>query len=71
MKRKKITGESLFISIERQTLILKNGGKWGLSYETKALIHLSQWGECVYGPSDEKKGDFYMNLCLSQLTEKF
>ena len=39
----------MIIPIDKQTLILKNGGKWSLSYETKASIHLSQWGECVYG----------------------
>ena len=34
--------ESMFIPIERQTLIIKYGAKWDFCYETKASIHLSQ-----------------------------
>ena len=41
MKKKRLLRESMFIPIDGRTLILKNGGKWSFSYETKALIHLS------------------------------
>ena len=41
--------ESIFVAIDKQTCILKNGGKRSFSYETKASIHLSQQGEWVYG----------------------
>ena len=39
----------MFIPIDRWTLILNNGRMWSFFYETKALIHLSQWGEWIYG----------------------
>ena len=39
----------MFTTFDRQNLTLKNGGKWRFSYETKALIHLSQWGKWAYG----------------------
>ena len=45
----------MFILIERQTLILKNGGKWTFSYETKASVLLSQWEEQVYGTQSGKE----------------
>ena len=35
------------MTFDRQTLILKNGGKWNFSYEMKALIRLSQSGEWI------------------------
>ena len=39
----------MFIPIDRQTLILKNGGKWSFFGKTKASIHLSKWGEWLWG----------------------
>ena len=52
--------ESVSILIDKQNLILKNGGKWSFSYETKALIHLSQQEEWVYGYPIEKKKEIIM-----------
>ena len=49
MKSKEVIMWIMFISIGRRILILKDGGKWSFSYETKALIHLSQWGDWVCG----------------------
>ena len=60
----------MFISIDRRTLILKNGGMWSFSYETKALIQLCQWREWFCGANHEKKRDYYMNLFLSQLKDE-
>ena len=48
-KERKLLRETIFIPIDRWALILKNGGKWSFSYETLASIHLSQWGEWIYG----------------------
>ena len=45
----------MFIPIDRQTLILNNGGMWNLSYLTKASIHLSEWGEWIYGAQSLKE----------------
>ena len=36
-------------------LFLKYGWNRSVSYENKASIHLSQWGECVYGAQSWKK----------------
>ena len=44
----------MFIPIDKQTLTLKNGGKWNF-FETKASIHLSQWGELIYGAQSLKE----------------
>ena len=30
-------------------MILRNGEKWSFSYETKASVYLSQWGEWACG----------------------
>ena len=46
--KRRLLHESIFILIDRLNLILKNDRKWSFSYETKALIHLSEWGEWVY-----------------------
>ena len=32
----------------------------------KHQYHSSQWGVHVYDANHEKKGDYYMNLCLSK-----
>ena len=39
----------MFIPIDRQTLISKNGGMWGFSCETKGSIHLFEWVEWICG----------------------
>ena len=45
----------MIILIDRWTLALKNGGKWSFSYETKALIHLSQRVEKSCGAQSIKE----------------
>ena len=45
LKDRRLLHESMFIQIDKWTLILKNGGRKSFSYETKTLIHLSQWAE--------------------------
>ena len=45
----------MFILINWGTSILKSGGKWSFSYGTKALIHLSQWGEWIRGAQSIKE----------------
>ena len=44
----------MFIPIDRQNLIPKNGEKWSFFNETKASINLSQYGEWVYGAQSGK-----------------
>ena len=39
-KERRLLCESLFIQIDKWSLILKNGGKKSFSYETKLSIHL-------------------------------
>ena len=57
--------------IDRQTMILKNGGMWSFSYEPKSLTKLSQSGEWIYGAKLLKERDYYVNPCLSQLKNEF
>ena len=52
----------MFIPIVRWTLILKIGGKWSFSYETKASIHLSQWVEWICGAQSSKEWRFLCEL---------
>ena len=53
LKEKRLLCESVFIPIERWTLI--NGRKISCSYVTKASIHLSQWEEWIYGAQSNKE----------------
>ena len=41
LEERRLLCEFMFILIDRQTLIPKNGGMWGFSIETKGSIHLS------------------------------
>ena len=50
-----LSHEFVFIPVDRQTLILKNGGKSSFSYKTKVSIHLSQWVEWIYGAQSLKE----------------
>ena len=36
----------------------------------KYQYHVSQLGECVYSAQSQRNGDRYMNLSLSNLTDK-
>ena len=54
-KERRLLHESVFIRINKRTLILKNGRKKSFSYETKTSIHLSQWAEWVYGSQSWKE----------------
>ena len=45
----------MFILIEKQTLILKNSGKWNFFFGTKASIHSFQWGEWIGGAQSLKE----------------
>ena len=46
----------------------KIGNKRSFSYETKASISLiPRRRMCLWRPIIKKKGDYYMNRCLSQL----
>ena len=39
-------------------------------YETKAWIHLSQWGELIYGAQSRIKKDYYVYPHLSLLVNE-
>ena len=51
MKKRQLLCGSMFIPIDRRTLILKNGWKWNFFDETKASIHLSQSVEWIMVPN--------------------
>ena len=48
----------------------KNGGKKSFCYETDVPISLTQWGECVFVPNHENKGDYYVYSFLPQLIDE-
>ena len=63
--------EYMFILIERWTLILKVVEKEVFLMKLKHQYHLSEQGESVYSvPNHEMKGEYYVNPCLSQLTDE-
>ena len=41
-KKRRLLHESVFIPIDKWTLVVKNGRKWSFSYETKASISFIQ-----------------------------
>ena len=47
----------------------KNGNKGSFSYETKASIIYPNEDNVFKMPNHEKKKDYYVNLCLSQLKD--
>ena len=61
----------MFVLIGKQTLIPKNGAMKSCSYQTKTdnVIDLKAKNEFVV-PNPDKKGDYYVNPCLSQLANK-
>ena len=70
-KERRLLCESMFIPIERQTLILKMVERDVFLMKPKLQYHLSQRGECVSVPNHEKKRDYYVNLWLSQGKQNF
>ena len=69
-KENRLLRESMFIPIDRRTLILKNSGKWSFSYETKASIHLSHWGEWICGTQSLKDRRLLCKFEFIQLKNK-
>ena len=59
----------MFVPIERRTSILEMVIREVSLMKPKHQYHLSQWGECVCDSNHEKKGDYYVNVCLSQLED--
>ena len=49
LNQRRLLHESMFIPIDRWTLILKKRWKWSFCYGSKASIHLSQWEEWICG----------------------
>ena len=70
-KEKRLLCKSEFVPIEKRSLILKNRGKGSFSYETKdpmsfvQMRRMSLWCSIM-----KEKGDYYVNPCLSQMTNE-
>ena len=57
MKRKEIITWSMFIPVDKRTLIIKNGRIWGFSYETEASISFILMRRmCLWCPFMKRKG---------------
>ena len=64
-KKKRLLYESVFVTIKKWTLILKNGGRRSFAYETKATMSFIQMSRTsLWCPIMEKK-DYYLNPSLS------
>ena len=57
-KERRLLREFVFIQIDKQTLILKNGGKRSFSYETKALMSFMPMSGMSYSAQSGKKRDY-------------
>ena len=69
-KERRLLCESIFILIERQTLILKMVEiEVFLLYPKQQIVYHNK-GNVFILPNHEKKGDYYVNPCLSHLKEK-
>ena len=65
-KERGLLCESVFVPIDKWTLILKKDGKISFSYETKASMSLIPMSRIsLLHPIMKKKGDYYMNPSLS------
>ena len=71
MKTSRLLHGSVFITIDIRTMILKNGGKWGFSYETKDQFIYPYEENEFRVPNHWKKAYCYVNLCLSKLKDNF
>ena len=61
----------MFVIIDERTSIPKNGEKKSFSYETKVIISFYPNKENDFMvPNLEKKGDYYVNPSLSELTNE-
>ena len=61
----------MLIEINKQTLILKNGERKSFLTKPKyQFIYPNEQNKFMV-PNLEKKGDYYLNLCLSKLTNKY
>ena len=70
MKKKKVLCESMFVQIEKRTLILKNGRKKAFTMKPSINVIYLNEENVLMVPNHERKEDYYVNLCLSKLTNE-
>ena len=69
LKEGRLLSESMFIPIKRRTSILKMIEREVFPIKPKHQYHLSLWRNVFTVPNHEKKGNCYVNRCLSQLKD--
>ena len=69
-KEKRLLCESMFVLIDRQTLIQKMVGKKAFLLKPKHQCHLSQIGEWVYGSESRKEKRLLWQSCLLPFTDE-
>ena len=67
-KKKRLLHQSMFIPIDKWTLILKMVGSEVFLMRPKGQFIYPNEENVFMVPNHEKKGDYYVNPCLSQLT---
>ena len=60
----------MFVPTKEKNLTIKNDGKKSFSYETSINVSYPNEENEFMVPSHEKKADYYMNPCLSQLVNE-
>ena len=72
LEKRRLLYESVFVLIGKQTLILKNGENKSFLKETKAsMSFIPLQGMSLWCLIMIKKGEYYVNLCLSQVINEF
>ena len=70
-KEMRLLCESMFIPIERQTLVFKMVEREVFFFETNASISVILMRRMFMVPNHEIRGDYYVNPCLSKSTNKY
>ena len=69
-KKKRLLCESMFVPIDRQTLILKMMEREAFFMKLKFQCQLSQWVERAYGTQSWKEKRLFCKSMFIQLTDK-
>ena len=69
-KERRLLCEFMIVQINEPILSLKMAEKEVFLMKPEHQYHLSHLGECVYGAQSRKERDYYVNSCLSQLTDE-
>ena len=70
-KKRRLLCEYVFVQIDRRTLIIKTGERKVFLMKPRHQFVYHSEENTFMVPSHGKKEDYYVNLCLSRLIDKF